>query len=146
MVGSVRDEKCPVMISRRETFGPRSRIHARAAKCLGHAAVGAPPPADRPWREYPRVGPVSEALVADDKPVDFLRGAAEMVAALGAGRQCRLSSELGVHMVELTERLRSLPSDSARPPSPPRAPRLNHCDPAAVLFDRHSHPESRRAA
>ena len=40
-----------------------------------------------------------------NKPVDFLRGPAEMAAAIRESRPCRLSPELGVHMTELIETL-----------------------------------------
>jgi predicted dehydrogenase len=105
VVANVRDEQCPVMFSRRDD---RLSITDRMLAPLTTWAIRRMAPnhaADRRWREYPRVGPASEALVADDKPVDFLRGPAEMAAALAAGRTCRLSPELGVHIVDLTERL-----------------------------------------
>ena len=37
--------------------------------------------------------------------VDFLRGPAEMAEAIRENRPCRLSTELGVHIVELVEAL-----------------------------------------
>jgi predicted dehydrogenase len=40
-----------------------------------------------------------------NKPVDFLRGPAEMAEAIREGRPCRLSPELGLHMTELIETL-----------------------------------------
>lgn len=55
-----------------------------------------------------RLQPVSQAqerLVGPDKPVDFLRGPAEMAASLREQRPCRLSSELGVHVVEIISAL-----------------------------------------
>ena len=39
------------------------------------------------------------------KPVDFLRGPAEQAKAIHEGRRCRLSAELGVHLVEVVEAL-----------------------------------------
>lgn len=89
-VANVRDERCPVMISRRD----------HRPSMVERLFTG-----KTPSREYPRVGPDAGALVADDKPVDFLRGPAEMVRAIEETRPCRLSPELGVHIVELTERL-----------------------------------------
>lgn len=56
-------------------------------------------------RRLPPVGKVSEALVGPGKPVDFLRGPAEMAAALREKRACRLSADFGVHIVELVEAL-----------------------------------------
>lgn len=103
-VGNVRDERCPVMISRRDDrVSISDRLLAPlTAWALRTAAPNAP---NRRWREYPRTGPVAGAVVAEDKPVDFLRGPAEMMAAIAAARPCRLSPQLAVHIVELTERL-----------------------------------------
>ena len=42
---------------------------------------------------------------AGNKPVDFMRGPAELASAIREDRPCRLSPELGVHMVELIETL-----------------------------------------
>ncbi len=46
-----------------------------------------------------------ETLVGPRKPVDFLRGPAEMAAAIREKRPCRLSAEFGVHIVEMVEAL-----------------------------------------
>ncbi len=54
-------------------------------------------------RQLPPIRSTSETLVSPSKPVDFLRGPAEMAAALHEKRPCRLSAELGVHIVELVE-------------------------------------------
>jgi predicted dehydrogenase len=40
-----------------------------------------------------------------NKPVDFLRGPAELAQSVREGRRCRLSPELGLHMTELIETL-----------------------------------------
>lgn len=56
-------------------------------------------------RKLPPVGKVSETLVSPGKPVDFLRGPAEMAASIREKRPCRLSADLGVHIVELVEAL-----------------------------------------
>ncbi|MFN0076460.1 MAG: Gfo/Idh/MocA family protein [Prosthecobacter sp.] len=56
-------------------------------------------------RKLPPFRPVKEQLVGPDKPVDFLRGPAEMAAAIREQRPCRLSAELGVHIVEIVEAL-----------------------------------------
>lgn len=44
-------------------------------------------------------------LVSDSKPVDFCRGPAELASAIRERRRCRLSAELGVHVVEIIEAL-----------------------------------------
>ena len=55
-----------------------------------------------------RLSPVRtarETLVSPGKPVDFLRGPAEMAAALREQRPCLLSAELGAHIVEIVAAL-----------------------------------------
>jgi predicted dehydrogenase len=104
-VANVRDERQRVLISRRDDkptvaetwFAMVSSRFVRERAPLASL--------DRPWREYPRIGPATESLVSAEKPVDFLRGPAELSAAVAAGRPCRLSTDLGVHTVELVERL-----------------------------------------
>ncbi len=56
-------------------------------------------------RKLPPVRNTKERLVGSSKPVDFLRGPAEMAAAHREKRACRLSADLGVHIVELVEAL-----------------------------------------
>jgi predicted dehydrogenase len=66
-----------------------------------------------PWRgrewDWPRRLPLvsrpSGKFVSSGKPVDFCRGPAEMAAAIREGRLCKLTPELGVHVVELVEAL-----------------------------------------
>ncbi len=56
-------------------------------------------------RKLAPVRNTTETLVGPSKPVDFLRGPAEMAAAIREKRPCRLSADLGVHIVELVEAL-----------------------------------------
>lgn len=56
-------------------------------------------------RKYPYVTRPKFRASAAGKPVDFMRGPAEMVRSIREGRPCRLSPELGLHMVELIEAL-----------------------------------------
>ena len=44
-------------------------------------------------------------LVSSGKPVDFLRGPAEMAYALQQARNCEITAEFGLHILELTEYL-----------------------------------------
>jgi predicted dehydrogenase len=44
-------------------------------------------------------------LLGPGKPVDFLRGPAELAEAIMQQRPCRLSAELGIHVVEIIETL-----------------------------------------
>ena len=60
------------------------------------------------WRyrkRLPLVGQPRGKLLSDTKPVDFCRGPAELAAAVRENRPCRLSAELGIHIVELVETL-----------------------------------------
>jgi len=60
------------------------------------------------WRyrkRLPLVGQPRRKFVSAAKPVDFCRGPAELAAAVRESRPCRLSAELGIHIVELVETL-----------------------------------------
>jgi predicted dehydrogenase len=56
-------------------------------------------------RKYPFAIKPSGAMAARRKRVDFLLGPCELAAAVRENRKCRLSPELGVHIVELIEAL-----------------------------------------
>lgn len=56
-------------------------------------------------RKYPYARQPKFKAAYGNKPVDFLRGPAEQVAALQESRPCRLSAEFGAHLVELIETL-----------------------------------------
>lgn len=56
-------------------------------------------------KKYPYARKPKFRKAYGNKPVDFLRGPAEQLRALTERRPCRLSAELGVHMVELIETL-----------------------------------------
>jgi predicted dehydrogenase len=56
-------------------------------------------------RKYPYARKPDFRGSKSNKPVDFLRGPAEMAEAIREGRPCRLSPELGLHMTELIETL-----------------------------------------
>lgn len=106
-VGNVRDDDAPVF-ERRAQLGDFQAAIARRSQWLQR------------WLESRGFGAVRESLfqrrvapcraprgrvVSPDKPVDFLLGPAELADAVGAGRPCRLSPELGVHVVEVIEAL-----------------------------------------
>jgi predicted dehydrogenase len=60
------------------------------------------------WRYRKRlrlIGQPRRKFVSVAKPVDFCRGPAELAAAVRENRPCRLSAELGIHIVELVETL-----------------------------------------
>jgi predicted dehydrogenase len=104
-VEDIRNERCPVCV--RHT--PPSRRDAaierwvnRWRKLLRLAGT------EREWhfrRKLPYVHKSRGQFVSDGKPVDFCRGPAEMAAAIREKRSCRLSAELGLHIVELVEAL-----------------------------------------
>lgn len=56
-------------------------------------------------QQVPLVRKPRGAVVGPGKPVDFLRGPAEMAAAIREARPCRLSAEFGTHIVEIVELL-----------------------------------------
>jgi predicted dehydrogenase len=56
-------------------------------------------------RKQPFARKPSRIIVHRDKPVDFLRGPSEMVEAIRQKRPCRLSAQLGLHIVEIVEAL-----------------------------------------
>lgn len=56
-------------------------------------------------RKYPYAIPPRFAYSGANKPVDFLRGPAELVSSIEEQRPCRLSAELGAHLVEVIETL-----------------------------------------
>jgi len=56
-------------------------------------------------RKYPFARRPTRLVAGVDKPVDFNRGPAELAEAVRQRRPCRLSGELGLHIVELLEAL-----------------------------------------
>ncbi len=56
-------------------------------------------------KKLPYVLPPQFRAATGNKLVDFLRGPAEQVEAIQQGRDCRLSTEMGVHIVEIIETL-----------------------------------------
>lgn len=56
-------------------------------------------------KKYPYARPPVFRSATSNKLVDFLRGPSEQVEAIKQNRPCRLSADLGVHMVEIIETL-----------------------------------------
>ncbi|MEZ6058140.1 MAG: Gfo/Idh/MocA family oxidoreductase [Planctomycetaceae bacterium] len=56
-------------------------------------------------RKFPYARRPKFQYSAGNKPVDFLRGPAELVRSIAEARPCRLSPELGVHLTEVIESL-----------------------------------------
>jgi predicted dehydrogenase len=57
------------------------------------------------WHKYPLGRKPLGSFVSGGKPVDFCRGPAELADAILQKRPCRLSAQLGWHIVELIESL-----------------------------------------
>lgn len=106
IVGNVRNDACPVLHRRAQLTRWPLAISRRmkwltswlaSRFSISEAALfqGTLPP----------ICKTRETLVGPSKPVDFLRGPAEMAAAIREKRPCRLSADLGIHIVELVEAL-----------------------------------------
>lgn len=106
-VTNVRDDYAPVMIRRPVPGGWPSR----AARYLGglrrwlEDRVPEPAVDVLSTRRWPGPRAPKGEVAAPTKRVDFMRGPAEMAAAIAEGRPGRLSAELGAHMVEVVEAL-----------------------------------------
>jgi predicted dehydrogenase len=107
---NVRDDAGPVYVreipARGRTHGIERRLHRLRVWLEKHCPVI--PWSGQEWhlqRKLPLARKPTGIKVAIDKPVDFLRGPSEMAAALRERRPCRLSAELGLHIVEIIEAL-----------------------------------------
>lgn len=105
----VRNDISPVYF---ETASP-NRYIASAANRLGRLRVRLEQALRLPFsvsgmrweRKYPNAIKAEYRSSGDGKPVDFLRGPAELARSINESRPCRLSAELGVHLVEIIETL-----------------------------------------
>jgi predicted dehydrogenase len=107
-VGNVRDDSAPVMVRRSKLPRWQAAVVARTTwlqrwleRHISGTAAGA-----LFQSQYPAVRNGQSHIVSRSKPVDFLRGPAEMADAVRTGRSCRLSGRLGAHIVEILEALR----------------------------------------
>ena len=105
----VRDDASPVYL--RKT--PPDRIVAGIERRLSHLQGQIERFLHVPWsfgtsqleRKIPYARKPAFRRSGRHKPVDFLRGPAELAEAIRQRRPCRLSAEFGLHMIELTETL-----------------------------------------
>lgn len=105
----VRNDGSPVYIART----PPNRYAAAITSRLGHLRVKMEQWLHLPFsvsglkieRKLPYARKPRFRLSAGNKPVDFMRGPAELAAAYRESRPCRLSPGLALHMVELIETL-----------------------------------------
>ncbi len=105
----VRNDASPVYLRKM----PPNRIVAGIGSRLSHLQDWIEHLLHVPWsfgtlqleRKIPYARKPSFRSSGAIKPVDFLRGPAELVQAIRQRRPCRLSAELGLHMTELIETL-----------------------------------------
>ena len=106
-IGNVRNDSGPVIVRAQNLGRWQSRI-ARHTEWF-HRWLEA----RMPWpgaelmfqRQIPLVRKPRGRLVGPGKPVDFMRGPAEMADAINERRPCRLSAQFGVHIVDVIEAL-----------------------------------------
>lgn len=105
----VRNDASPVYIEKT----PPNRIFSGISSRLKHLQVRFEEMFHLPFsisafkfeKKYPYARKPGFHRSGGNKPVDFLRGPAEMAEAIREARPCRLSPELGLHMTELIETL-----------------------------------------
>lgn len=106
-VGNVRNDTAPVML-RKSKGGRWQAGFVRRTQWLNRWLESR-----IPWlggealfqSRYPTIRKPRGRLVSPRKPVDFMRGPAEMAEAIREKRRCRLSAEFGAHIVEIVEAL-----------------------------------------
>jgi predicted dehydrogenase len=104
-VADVRNDMCPVYV--RKIPPPRwcGAIERRVNKLRRSLKFPGYETDWHIWDRYPFVRNSSGKFVSQSKPVDFCRGPAELADAIRERRPCRLSPQLGWHIVELIETL-----------------------------------------
>ena len=105
-VGNVRNDHAPVIVRSSKLWRWRSRLAQRTQWLHRWLEERFPWPGAETMfqRTYPLVRQPA-VRVGGHKPVDFMRGPSEMTEAIRERRPCRLSAELGVHIVEIVEAL-----------------------------------------
>lgn len=106
-VGNVRNDAGPVLVrpARPGRWEARLRRHAPWVYGWLEGRFGGAPGAALFQRSYPLVRTPPGRFVSAAKPVDFMRGPAELAHALRERRRPRLSADLGAHVVEVVEAL-----------------------------------------
>lgn len=105
-VGNVRDEGAPVFLRRSVVRGWRGVLASRLAALDRIFEARWPwPGAATLFQERYQIPRPASARASREKPVDFLRGPAELANAVGEGRRNRLSPSFAAHIVEVTERI-----------------------------------------
>ena len=106
-VGNVRNDAGPVMV-RPSKLGRWQTAIVRRTEWLHRwleARIPWPGGQTMFQRRYPLARLPPGRMVGPGKPVDFMRGPAELVEAIREKRPCRLSADFGAHIVEIVEAL-----------------------------------------
>jgi predicted dehydrogenase len=104
----VRNDASPVYLRKTPSNRIVKRIGSRASSARDRVEQALRLPFSvglRMERRYRFARRPNYRTVSGNKRVDFLRGPSEQASALRDGRPCRLSPELGLHLVELIETL-----------------------------------------
>jgi predicted dehydrogenase len=106
-VGNVRNDVGPVLLRSSRLTRLQSAILRRTQGLHRwlEARLNWPGPEVLFQKNLPLARRPPSHLVSPGKPVDFLRGPAEMADAIRERRPCRLSADFGVHIVEMVEAL-----------------------------------------
>ncbi len=106
-VGNVRNDTGPVMVRAGNMGRWQSSIGRRTQWLHRWLEARIPWPGAEAifQRRYPLVRKGRGRTAGPNKPVDFMRGPAEMAEAIGEKRPCRLSAQFGAHIVEIVEAL-----------------------------------------
>jgi predicted dehydrogenase len=106
-VGNVRDETCPVGVRPDKLAGWQGFANSRLGFLDRFLSKRFNWPGSEVLfqRQYPFCREPASHHASGEKRVDFLRGPAELVQAIGGGRHSRLSARFAAHIVELSERL-----------------------------------------
>jgi predicted dehydrogenase len=104
-VPDVRNDVCPIYLRKIPLSRWRGAVERRLNNWRRALRVVGSETDWHLWQKYPLNKKPPGRLVSPGKPVDFCRGPAELAAAIREKRPCRLSAELGWHIVELIESL-----------------------------------------
>jgi predicted dehydrogenase len=104
-VPNVRNDACPIYVRKIPQSRWRGAIEGRVNNWRRALRVVGSETDWHLWKTIPLKKRPPARLVSPGKPVDFCRGPAELAAAIGQKRPCRLSAELGWHITELIESL-----------------------------------------
>jgi predicted dehydrogenase len=113
-VGNVRHERCPIRYRLYRSTRWRSTLENKVGEAL--AKLGKPelPEGWASWKTWPYSETPPSWMKSGRKLVDFMRGPAEMAAALRENRPCKVPAEVGWHVTELIEALQYPPCGGGR--------------------------------